>query len=614
VRFYKERIGKLTANGTDYDIPLASWRPTPYRPEYRLVSPQLQDIPGSDGKVSGDPNIRYWHIDRFSGGEGEDIWEAGSKKFHSSLNVRPHSIEERLILGAGQSTTQLTGPAAFTEGGRFGIAQGKLWTVKDGSAHSWDAANGVWAAGWTTGMGTTKATSIVDADDGTNLYIGAADKKVYKVASGGNSVHYNTSTGDDFTYDPILRMWDGNLFALDGDSLYEITAADTRSLEVQVAGRSADYLSGTDPASQTYVPYNRLTTSDKGPVWFARNDNGQTILWEYNVGSDTGSKIGKLPVDQAMPYSIGWANGFVFVGFRFAEYHSAAGDAYLYYQRGSQRGVAGPFRAPSGSTASKPVLIGGVIGDDIIVYFDGAMWAYNVSAGGISMLADSATTNKSAPTEAITFGKDAFLGNINATGAVERFDTETYTTRTATWTSGRYDFAYPGVSKALLDVKVVTEPLPTGTTISLAVSADGASFSNVTGTFTGDGSTTSYTWTVSTHAATVAGRDFELRLTLSTTDSAKTPEVRSITARAVSVERQRSWILEVDAGDVRTLEDLAVLGAYDGPVKFTNVWDGREHDDPSAYQVMLTDMILVEAEAEGDGDYAALRLREVGYV
>ena len=73
----RERLGSITAGGTEYDIRLASWRPLPYRVSSNLVFPQFQDIPGAEGKVAGDPFVRQWHMDDWSKGEGFTNWEPG---------------------------------------------------------------------------------------------------------------------------------------------------------------------------------------------------------------------------------------------------------------------------------------------------------------------------------------------------------------------------------------------------------------------------------------------------------------------------------------------------------------------------------------------------------
>ena len=611
----RDRVGRLTVDGTPYDLRLHPHRSTPYRPSYELVWPTYDfTVPGSEGKIVGDPNLRLWHIDSWSGGEGEDLWKPDTDRYDYSTNCRPSPSGEGLILGAAQSTTVNKTPGTFADGGAFGLAHGKLWAGLDTTVHSWDSALNQWEiAGWTTG-GAGEVTSIADCDDALNLVVGnSADKKLYKVPAAGGA-----ALGAACTNVPVVCAFDGVVYCLDGSDLSTVNlATGARTTVADLAGSSATYL------ALGAVSWNRLACSDVGPVWLQVLDNGQCFIWQYNVALDTDSRIGKLPVDFTVPYSVYWAHGFTFVGFRYASTHTQAGEAFIYYQRGSQRGVAGPIRDPSGVSASTPVLVGGMIGDDLIVYFDGAVWGYNLSTGGVYQLGEALTTSHTAVRQCVTFGKDVFLSHTNNTGNVERFDTQTYTTGTARWASGRFDFGYQGIDKILLDVTVVTEPLPALTSMTCAVSVEGGTAAALTGTFTGDGTSTAYTWTASTPASSLVGRDFEVHLIPASTSAAVTPTVRSVTVRAAGAERQRSWDLELDAGtwlgssegmsprSADVLAGLKAIGEHNGLVTFTNPWDVEEHQTPVDYTVLVVSQQTTEAEGQ---PIAVLRLRESSYV
>ena len=204
---------------------------------------------------------------------------------------------------------------------------------------------------------------------------------------------------------------------------------------------------------------------------------------------------------------------------------------------------------------------------------------------------------------------------------MERLDTQTYTTQTAEWRSGRFDFGYQGIDKILLDITVVTDPLPASTSLTCAVSVEGGTATTLTGTFDTD-SDTSYTWTVSTAASSMVGRDFEIHLKPLTTVAANTPTVRSITVKAIAAERQRTWDLELDAGtwlgssegrsprSSDVLADLKAIGEYNGLGTFGNPWDGEQHDSPVSYTVLVTDVNTTEADGE---PIATLSLREASY-
>lgn len=620
----RDRLGKITLpDGTVYRLRLSSRPSVAYRPTYVPVWPEFRDIPGAEGKVSGDPQIRTWHISEFSGGEGNDLWKRDEPaKWHQASNVRLKTTGEGLVLGARSTVTQDAGASTFVDGERLGIAMGTLWAVQDNTAHQWDDTNVNWnTAGWATGAAGSDATSIVDFGDGSNLLIGLQDNSIRKVASGANSTLYAAAAADPFTYDPVLKNWGGTMYALDGDDLYTIdtTTTDTRTKVSDLSGRSNVYLT-TNPKHT----YSRLSSSDVGPVWYQVLDNGQTFVWEYNEADATTTRTGKLLVDQATPYSIFWANGFTFVAFRYAMTHSQAGDAYVYYQRGAQKGVVGPFRSSTGTTAARVVQLCGIIGNDLVVFFDGVVWAYNLTSGGIYPLAVSDTSNSNNVYDGITWGSLVFLANHDNQAEVELLRTKQYSTTSATWESGRYDYGYEGTKKVLLDVTVVTEPLPTNTTITCAVAANGGSYSALTGTFTGDGSTTKYTWTASDGDASITGEDFEIRLTLTTTTVTSTPTIRSVSSRVTAGSKQRAWDLLLEAGDPaggveatspswQILADVRAIAEHAGVVTFSNPWDVSEFTDPVDYTVVVEDVALVEVRNDR-APVVQMRLRDTAYV
>jgi hypothetical protein len=611
---YRERVGTLTVGATEYPLRLSQNRSMPYQPSYALVWPGSSEIPGASSRVGGDQNVRYWMMDSWSGGEGEDLWKPGEDTFHESTNVRPKTVGDSLILGANQALCYNDGWISFPDSAAFGLALGRLWTGLDTTVHHWHPGLGTWdTTGWPVGAAGSFITSIADGDDTLAVFVGRTDTIIHKVIAGVGAHHTHG-----FTYPPVVCSFGGNLYALDGDNLYLVdkTAVDTKTLVADLEGSAASYLASDHP-------YERLSVSDKGPIWFQRLDNGQTLVWEYNEASDTDSRVGMLPVQFAWPYSICWAHGFIFVGFRYAAGDELPGEAFVYYQRGAQRGVAGPIRSASGVTASEGVQVAGCIGDDLMIYYAGAVWAYNLSTGGLYQLAKSISSSSTKIRSAICFGKDVFISNADNAGKVERFQTDVYTTQTTAITTGRFDFDYAGLDLCLLDVTVTTLPLPANTQVTLEVSVEGGTFAAVTGTMSTDGAT-SYTWATSTAAASRIGRDFELKLILASTDSAVTPTIRSITARTTATERQRMWRLELDTGTWRTgtdgvsprsadvLADLRAIGESSGLVTFTNPWEGEEQDAPVDYTVMPSQLLY--DEAEGVTGIAVLELREAGYV
>ena len=273
---------------------------------------------------------------------------------------------------------------------------------------------------------------MADPGDGY-VYLGLADKTVRRTDNAGTNTQWLAAQ----TYEPVLYAWGGTLFMLVGDDLYEInvSAAGT-TLRADLSGTSTVYRA--DITSR-----GRITSSERGPVWLQRLDSGETYVWEYNVYADAQSRLGVLPVDYAWPYSIRYANGFILVAFRYANAHADAGNAYVYYQRGAQRGVLGPARKnTSGATgASEAIVLAGVIGEQIIFVFDRYLWGYTPSGGAMSQIGSLPTLSNYSPYAALTFGSQVFVSGLNdgTAGAVARFDLDKYATN-GTIQSGRWHY------------------------------------------------------------------------------------------------------------------------------------------------------------------------------
>jgi hypothetical protein len=587
---------------------LASWRSSNERFQDRLipVDPELRFVPNrSDGLVAAQAST-YWLVDRWDAGEGEDRWDPENPGFEKSTNVTAKRIGKGIVLGALQiATVDNGGSSIFNDGRRFGYGQGSIWTVEDGSGYKWDVTNSKWGAGITTGAGTSDVTSLTDGDD-TFMYSGHEDLSIWRWKSGTSEEHFAS-----FTKAPIVRSWGGLLYALDGDDLYLVDklVADTRTLVADVIGDSDEYLAAT-PWS-----YGRMSVSDKGPIWFQRLDNGQTFIFEYSQAEDVAVRIGKLPVDFAFPYSIYFSSGFIFVAFRLGPTHASAGDAFIYFQRGAQRGTLGPVRAPSGATASKPILIAGTDGDDLIFYFDGAMWAYNFTAGGIFQLSSQVTTGT--PQDAITLGPSSFITPVTSGGntlAVERFNREAFTTQTANLDSGLHDLSYFDIPKMLIEIIVITDPLPANTSVQVAYSIDGASFVTASGTHDTDGAT-SKTFVISAAGAAVRARRFAIRLILSTSNTANTPTVRGWTARAYGAAHERQIVMEVDVskdGEQSTtdlLSGLDALVATQQVVTFSLPFKKASGAIPESIPVVVRNVISPDALIPDSRVSATVELR-----
>ncbi len=368
---------------------------------------------------------------------------------------------------------------------------------------------------------------------------------------------------------------------------------DKRTVLSQPGGIVNDYMTGAGNI------YRRMCVTDVGVAWLIPQEDGTTIIQEYNAKNDTDFASGKLPVEFAFPYSIHFAHGFLFVGYRYAAAHGEKGTAHIYYQRGGQWGSTGEVRLADTTTASQPVVIAGVIGDDLIFWYGLSLMAYDLSAGALFQVAQSAATSTGV-TDAMTFGKDIFVANTDGSAAVERFDTTLYSTSSsASWKSGRFDFDLPGIKKTLLRVTAVTDGLAALTSMTCKVSADGKTFTAVPGTHEDDGVTT-FTWTVSQSGNVeeqTTGYDFEIELIPLTTSSAVSPKVREIFCEAISAQKRRGVEIDVDLGSdprgkgasgTALLAELRAASEYAGGIcEWTDPFAVAEHEAPRVSDVMV---------------------------
>lgn len=590
------------------DIKLAAWlEPNErYQRRYRPIQPLVERASAGEVLFNADPSIRTWIIRDWSLGEGEEGWVPGA--YNEADGVRPIDPGKGLIL---IREPEREDPGSADELHVFGLGQGSLWimgaTIANPTAWEWTEGASAWAAGVTVTGAGGNFTSVADGSGAgsTDMFAAATNNKIIKF-NGAASTHYDTGTGDDWTNDPLLVAFGGNLYGLDGDDLYDIdmSTTDTRTLKVDLQGNSSAFLAKGYPWPQ----YSRLAVSDKGPIWIQRLNSGETYIWEYNEASDTEERIGRLPIDFANPSDLYFANGFYFVAFRNSP--AASGEAFLFIFRGGQQAIIGPIRARVGSDLSdEMVKIGGVIGDDLIFLWDDTIWAYNLTTGGVFQVAIPALTTPSR--SIITFGNEIFV-HRNSSDA-SRFRHDLYLdSGTNTIQTGRHDFEYPGLRKRLLDVTVVTDPLPAATSVTAAVAVDGGSFTALTGTHDTDNNVR-YTWAASTSSADFVGYEFEIQLTLATTNTSNTPTIRQVNATAASAAYRREWVLGVDVSDLSHVEIDNLNALVDGGVvTFTDPWQNRESDASDTFNVIVEEVQTPEVRSPQTPDQlvAFMRLRD----
>lgn len=608
----RNRIGRFYwgATPTQVRVVLAD-TDTPYTKHYRLPAlPPSYDPTEFTTDEPTNESVRRWKVSRWEGGEGNLVFDATDNRYNESRQVRPNFNRrgEGFVLGAQQEMpTQLTAGGDFNDGTVVGRAGGSLVAVGDSNYYVWALTGKTWGGAIAHGMPSGGKTPAVGFKDTAWYYGGKLSKGLYQFKSGASSQWVPETTLDDDYVIPI--MFGKNLYALNGSDLYLVdqSTSDTVTL---VADTGLYY-----DAALT-VKFNRITTSDVGMVWFHQNsDDGATYLLEYNEATDTFEVISKHDIPRwTTPYDIFYANGFVFLTYRQAVRGTLAGDAWLYYQRGQQRGSIGPFpNLTDASTAGAEPLIAGMYGDLLVIVWLGFVWGYNFTTGGIQMIAETEGDTSDA-TSAHVIGDDILIANVDDGGSndetVEMIEARLFTTDSGTHyiDLGRYDWGWSGLKKILLDVSVTTAPLPANTTVKVAYSIDGGSFVTAGGTWSTTGDTTN-TFTMSTPTAPVVGESFEIRIILTTTDETVSPTIYEVVSRAMIDEKEVTHELQVDLGEREVngyeyseeeiLSELQSLAAISGFVNFENPWHDDEFADPTTHIVKITEVGQPEVGDDG---------------
>lgn len=609
-----DRVGALGG----LNVRLAKFRPAEGRYQHRLlsVSPSEGFIAGDQFQLNAVPDTQVWNINEWSGGEGNDLYVEGERSvYNRSSGVRPKPVGEGLVLGAlGELTKDSGGATDFADGTRFGYgnltSEAVLWVGAGLYMYEWNPTGTAeqWGAGVLASTGTPLPPSSMADTNSAFLFTTGENAPN---ASGGELWKWDGSTQTQMNVVgavPLAVGTAGKLWTLQYDNLYltDQTSPFSNTLKVDL-GTSAFFSNYSNDGESM----RRLSTSDVGPIWVQRVDSGKAFLWEFNVATDVGSIIGVLPTSPVFPYSVGHFLGAHVVSFRQTFKHERSGDAFLYVQRGDTRTVV-PIRSTTGSTAGKRVLIAGLLGSDLMMYFDGAVWAYNLDTGGIYMVGLKTATGE--PTDAAVADGSVFLAGVGASGKnVERFRLDQYMS-SGTLESGRFDVRYPGLPKLLTEVTVTTEPLAASTSVQVAVATDGGSYVALSGAHDVDGAT-SKTFVASTASTSIVGREFELRLTLAGTSTA-TPTVRSVAAMVTGAAHLEEWVVELDMSDVDSpssqagwdmIDRLRTLASDQQVVTFVNPWEQRGVDGADMIPVRVMDVILPQGGRQDA--YATVRLR-----
>lgn len=562
-----------------------------YSRKYKPVTPASRVVTGADDKIAPETDIATWAINDWSAGEGDTRWRDRGR-YRVSDGAAPLSDGSGVSLGYDWSVASAQSTVITRGGGRL-VAAGDM----DDSIYEWNGSG--WSSLWSIGGSAFRNAASMAAVDSTAWFVLDDAGNIRKVESGANSDHYS---GGDFN---AIVVYEGVLYGLSGLDLYEIdtSTASTRTL-----------VSDTNVGEfVTDTRVSLLSTSDVGPIWLSPTSDGKTLIKEYNKADDVGYVVGELPSD-SHAYDIGFFSGIYLVGLRAADSHSSVGGAYLYYQAGGLRGVAGPFRADS-STASDRVALAGVLGDRIHVGFQRKLWAYDLTTGGISQVADWSSSSLGDGYGAVTFGREIFVTSGAAYGV---FDTEAfYTGGTQTLSTGLYDYGYLGLPKLVHTVTVTTEgTISGGDSVEVGYVVDGNTVEWLSGAMT---SGASNTWTVSTSSHSVIGTEIEWKLRLDGASSSQAPVVVALHSDVSGAVSRIEWAVAIDVGRSSLVEGEDVIAALNAlktgsaVVQWSDPFQVNPYSADQTFDVRVLD-VSTPQYVEGEGTSALVKFQTVGTV
>ncbi len=585
--------GKKGTLGT-VSIVLPHWKVPEerYVRTYIPITPVSRTVTGADDKIAPETDIATWSITDFSAGEGDVRWQDRGR-YKTSTGCGPVSDGSGVTVGHKWTVTSDQTAVIARGGGRLVAARDM-----DDSIQTWSGS--AFGDLWTIGGGAGEDAISIASVDPLVYFVLGDDNNVRRVTTGGNTEH-NKSVSWDY-----IVGYNGVLYGLVGVDLYSIhlTSADTETILFDKATKI-----DTDTRGKL------LSVSDVGPIWAVPADDGTTLIYEWNVADSTGYVSHNLPKDSHV-YDVAFHDGIYLTAFRYASAHAATGDAYLHYKKGEARGVAGPFRTSGVTTASKRVTIAGVIGDRIFIAFLQKLWAYDLTSGGIVLVADLSGSAIGDVFGAVTFGREVFLAGAANYGVV---DTAAYQADTAqVLSTGLHDYGYLGLAKLVHTVTVNTEgKLASTDKVEIGYSVDGGNVTYLANDFAE--TEASHLWTVSTNSTSVKGTEIEWHLRVTTTSASVAAKVVSISSDVSGAKSRIDFRVAVDLGESSVVEGGTVLAALKAlktshaVVRWTDPFQGNDYKAEETFDVRVMEVSTPEYAPSGE-TFAVVRFQTVGVV
>ncbi len=599
--------------------------------------PNAQVVQGDDGgKFNVRPDMLLWSWTDWSQGEGQlkfDPQQPGRSRILEGVNF--FGKPGNLILGYYADEVEYNFPgAADTEDRAIVRVADVVYGVDIGAARddyyvlNFAGDPLYWSAPASGSMGTTNGAANVECVTADNTYFyfrlyGSAS--IYRVEPTVGVTHLNNQT-ENPSNGALVAFGDYLYMYADSGKIYEISkttanlaTAETPILDFSASGTTAKFLG------------SRLVAGDRR-LYAGAQIGADTVIYEIVPSSAAGTGYGReiARLNGLVLETMWWHGGLLFWSGVNNEPDGSTTtlqrDIY-YYQPDGSWGTIGHVRSQDGVAISQYAPAAGAVSLHTSGFSSTGTYAgrtlaqaaislFEVDAisGGFGQTgrADSVLAGTEVGASSLVKMKDYFIATKNTGGQI-MWDTTRYNTEGGVAISPDFDFAI-AATKILHSIEIVTEPLPASTSVTVAYSLDGGSWTSLSAHDVDDSAGTK--WTISTGGSTKTFRSMALRLTLSGTSTA-TPTVKSVNVRASVDTHVNVWQLLLDCTDetsprgfdgAKLIDNLTALS--DGSV-FTLIdgYEQRTFSGDTSYNVVIDSMAVILTKA-GEG-YVQVTLREV---
>lgn len=597
-------------------------------------------VQGVENKFQLRQDLLEWQLTDWSGGEGQLSFDSeDANRYFEGHNIDPFDEPGKLKLARGFEETTDELDATLTDTLQVAKGRGNLWgaspTVNE--LREWDNTNGRWGSAVVNGEagfagGAWHGKGILG--DELKLYLKELDQFAIWTYDGSSFVEHSTDFGVS-TGDGSLAQLAGNIYILDPGGFDE---------GVKEISKSA-----TPPVTSTFIldlsesgidgnGNQNILASGNNRVYAVQRNHDRSIIWRITPSTAASVGFGEeiLRQEGLAIDSVWFHMGVLFMAGRVGTVGNERTQVILYL-RGSEVGVLANLR-PNIDTAGR--IVATEAQEFETAYFlaqygpgDGTYeWTLfeadliSGAVAGTTVIDLQDTANQ--PQMLVSHNGEQFFGTTNDDASTyartirvlndgTRVDTSTVTARLD---SAVHDFGVVD-EKILLSIRLMTEPLPTNSSVEIQYQLNQDGVWTSAGTYSAD-SGTGTTFTISSSGDVKTFRNLQLRLILdnggTTTD---TPVILSVSTRATVSAGLKLWDLLLDvaddegeAGGERTsgsdkIANVETVGDADTVVEFKDGYQNREVGQFESFDVVM-DEYSIDLNRPQEGT-AFVRLRQV---